>query len=317
LLPIAERLGHPSFLVGAYGLVGEAKFVMGDLHGGIQIMRLAMEAVDSCSSTAALYGIDGWLLYSVFLGWAEQIGGHPDRAREWVERVLSRGRQHPHTYSRAWNLMGVSYFYLLQGETESASKIAEESCALSSERSFGQTLGMAEFTRICVECVRGQAPDPSVRLRAAMETLEQAWGANLMNTFMKGMHTKICLELNFPGSAQESLTRCFDIAHETGESMFLAELHRLQGEVLLGSSKENVTEAEQRFREAMELAQKQGAKLYELRATVSLARLQASDGRQREARKNLGAMYNWFTEGFDTADLKVAKALLDELGDSP
>ena len=72
--------------------------------------------------------------------------------------------------------------------------------------------------------------------------------------------------------------------------------------------------AEADFREAISLAQKMGAKAWELRATMSLARHLRQQGKGEEARKILGEIYNWFTEGFDTADLKDAKALLDELG---
>jgi predicted ATPase len=98
--------------------------------------------------------------------------------------------------------------------------------------------------------------------------------------------------------------------------MFLSELHRVHAEVLLRTSKDNEATAEQDFRKAIELAHKQGAKLYELRATVSLARLLGDTRRRDEARTMLTEVYNWFTEGFDTADLKDAKALLEELSDS-
>ena len=96
--------------------------------------------------------------------------------------------------------------------------------------------------------------------------------------------------------------------------MFLSELHRLQGELFLRNEESDMTKAEQSFRQAIRLAQNQGAKLWELRATVSLARLLETQGRREEARKALSEIFGWFTGGFDTADLKDAKALLDELG---
>ncbi len=95
--------------------------------------------------------------------------------------------------------------------------------------------------------------------------------------------------------------------------MFLAELHRLQGELFLRKEEPDLTRAEQSFRQAIRLAQEQGAKLWELRAIVSLARLLNQQGKRNEARAMLADIYNWFSEGFDTADLKDAKALLDEL----
>ncbi len=92
-----------------------------------------------------------------------------------------------------------------------------------------------------------------------------------------------------------------------------AELHRLKGELLLLQNASGATEVESCFREAIEIARRQQAKSWELRATMSLARLLAKQGRRDEARAMLAEIYNWFTEGFDTADLKDAKALRDEL----
>ena len=92
------------------------------------------------------------------------------------------------------------------------------------------------------------------------------------------------------------------------------ERHRVKGELLLRQDDSNAAEAQSCFQRAIEIARKQSAKSWELRATMSLARLLAKQGRRDEARTMLADIYNWFTEGFDTADLKDAKALLDELG---
>ena len=92
-----------------------------------------------------------------------------------------------------------------------------------------------------------------------------------------------------------------------------AELYRLKGELLLRRDESNAAEAQHCLVHAIEIARNQSAKLWELRATVSLARLLAWQGRRDEARTSLAEIYNWFTEGFDLPDLKDAKALLDEL----
>ena len=102
-------------------------------------------------------------------------------------------------------------------------------------------------------------------------------------------------------------------SEETGEAIRRAEFYRLKGELLLAGNNTNVDEAERAFRAAIEVADQQAARSWELRATTSLARLLRDIGRPNEARKMLDEIYNWFTEGFDTADLKDAKALLAEL----
>jgi predicted ATPase len=97
-----------------------------------------------------------------------------------------------------------------------------------------------------------------------------------------------------------------------GVRFYEADLHRLKGELLLTAGAP-MTDVEYCFRNAITIAQRQQAKSWELRATLSLTRLLMKQGRRDEARAVLAGIYNWFTEGFDTADLKDAKALLDEL----
>jgi predicted ATPase len=115
------------------------------------------------------------------------------------------------------------------------------------------------------------------------------------------------------GQVEEALNlldEALQIAERTGERWFAAELNRHKGQLLLHQGH---TDAAEEYRKALSIAEEQEAKLWELRAAVSLARLRCDQGRRAEARDLLAPVYGWFTEGFDTADLKEAKALLDEL----
>ena len=114
------------------------------------------------------------------------------------------------------------------------------------------------------------------------------------------------------------LAEAMALVESTGVCIYEAELYRIKGELTLkrpeaGSNSEVQEEAETYFRQALNVARLQSAKSWELRATMSLARLLAQHGRRDEARAMLAEIYGWFTEGFDTADLKDAKVLLDEL----
>src|SRR5262249_37149130 len=111
------------------------------------------------------------------------------------------------------------------------------------------------------------------------------------------------------------LTEALTLTDTTGERCYKPELYRLKGTLLLQQSSDNHTNAEACFHHAINIAQNQQAKSFELRTATSLARLWQSQGKHDEARQVLGDVYNWYTEGFDTADLKDAKALLDELED--
>ena len=110
------------------------------------------------------------------------------------------------------------------------------------------------------------------------------------------------------------LTEALTIAHNTGERFWEAELHRRKGELLLKQAVRGEPEAEAWFQRALDVARRQEAKSLELRAAMSLARLRQQQGKHAEAYDLLAPIYGWFTEGFDTADLKDAKALLDALG---
>jgi predicted ATPase len=110
------------------------------------------------------------------------------------------------------------------------------------------------------------------------------------------------------------LAEALMLVDKTGERLWEAELHRLQGELLLRQAIPDTTQAEPCFQQALTIARRQQAKSLELRAAMSLAQLWHQQGKQAEARALLAEVYGWFTEGFDTADLQEARALLTVLG---
>jgi predicted ATPase len=113
--------------------------------------------------------------------------------------------------------------------------------------------------------------------------------------------------------AQNALTEALEAADKHENRFYKAEMHRLKGKLLFRKDDSDTAEAQICFQRAIEIARRQNAKSFELRATTSLARLLAKQGKREEARTMLAHIYDWFTEGFDTAGLKDAKALLDAL----
>jgi len=119
------------------------------------------------------------------------------------------------------------------------------------------------------------------------------------------------------GQAEEGLrllAEALAAFEDSGRGDLLAEAYRLQGALLLRQAAPNAAQAEARFQQALTIARRQQAKSWELRAAMSLSRLWQQQGKREEARALLAPIYGWFTEGFDTADLQEAKALLAELG---
>jgi predicted ATPase len=127
---------------------------------------------------------------------------------------------------------------------------------------------------------------------------------------LAGLHTRAKQASN----ALDRIAEALSLMRSTGECRDEAELHRAKGEALLALSPARSVEAEACYHEALAVARGQSAKMWELRASTSLARLWRDQGRRAEGYELLAPVYNWFTEGFDTADLRDAKALLNELG---
>ena len=169
---------------------------------------------------------------------------------------------------------------------------------------------MGTIYRGWVKVKNGDVAEGISLLRSG-STAYRATGAELWMPHHIALLARAC---EIAGQIEEALTLLDDalqIVERTGERWFAAELNRHKGQLLLRQGHSEA--AEELYRKALSIAEEQEAKLWELRAAVSLARLRRDQGRRAEARDLLAPVYGWFTEGFDTPDLKDAKALLDEL----
>jgi predicted ATPase len=163
------------------------------------------------------------------------------------------------------------------------------------------------------QVAQGQDRQGLAQLRQGLAAL-RATGAALRLPYYLSLLAEAC---GHTGQAAEGLTLLAEAlgrVHTAAEAWTEAELHRLKGELLLSWSADTHTEAEACLHQALAVARRQHAKAWELRAAMSLARLWQQQGKRAEAHELLAPVYEWFTEGFDTADLQEAKALLEELG---
>jgi predicted ATPase len=141
----------------------------------------------------------------------------------------------------------------------------------------------------------------------------RATGLELNRPHWLSLLAEACGETGRLDEGLSALMEALAWADEHEDRHYKAEIHRLKGELLLKQNNSNASEAQSCFQRAIEIARRQSAKSWELRATTSLVQLLSQQGYREQARTMLADIYNWFTEGFDTADLKEAKALLDEL----
>jgi predicted ATPase len=142
----------------------------------------------------------------------------------------------------------------------------------------------------------------------------QATGTALFVSYCYTVLADVCDHLGHPEDGLQALAEAHTLVEQHEERWWEAEIHRLRGVVLLRQPGTPQVEAEAWLQRALDVARRQEAKALELRATMSLSRLWQQQGKRAEAYELLAPLYGWFTEGFDTADLREAKALLEELG---
>jgi predicted ATPase len=180
------------------------------------------------------------------------------------------------------------------------------------EQGFTHYLATGILIRGWAQAAQGDLEAGAVAVQESLATL-RATGFDVRRSYYLALLADICRRSGRPEAGQSAIAEAFAFAEESGERWWEAELHRLRGELLLAQSTDNRAEAEACFHRALEIARQQSVKAFELRAATSLAGLWRDQGRPAQARDLLAPVYDWFTEGFDTADLKHAKGLLDEL----
>jgi class 3 adenylate cyclase/tetratricopeptide (TPR) repeat protein len=307
-LDLAEELRHPSALSYAHMQLGQVLQRQGELLAAEDHYDKGVSFAEADSELGGL----GAPAFPDLLGSMAQnlwLLGHPDRALALAKQVMSLARSQRDEWD-SWAGRWFALVVLLWRQDSQTLDEANQLLTLATERGLLFGLGLSRMTV-------GSALVDTGRLTEGVAQIERGQQENVR----VGMHRVSKLEL-FAASALGKVGRGADGLQlvenalrrnaQTGEKEHEAEFHRLLGELLL-TEKGNNDEADRAFRTAIDVAHRQSAKSWELRATTSLARLLTKQGKRDEARAMLADIYNWFTEGFDTADLKDAKALLDEL----
>ena len=267
---------------------------------------------------AFVFGWDMGVISLSINSWALWYLGYPDQSgKSTADSVaLARTLDHPHSITFAITFDIVSRIYL--GEFQSIKKMSEELISLSAEKGFIYWEMHGVFYMGYIQALEGQIEEGLTKMHQAMDTLD-AIGAG---TCFTRLYTRIMEAHIQAGQTEEGLAiydKAMEVLHKYDELYCEAELHRLKGELLLIGTEGETTqkgkpkEAEALFQKAIEVSRKQQAKSWELRAVMSLCRLWQKQGKKEEALKRLEEIYGWFTEGFDTADLQEAKALLEAL----
>ena len=235
--------------------------------------------------------------------------GYIDQSRVRLDEALSEARRLRHAQTLAGVLLYAGWFAWITCPPE-LGRYAEELMAISNEHRFPFHLGFATAMRGASFIALGQ---PSEGLRLSTEGLEalRATGTVISTPIVLMWLADAYALVGQPADGLNCLAEAARIIETTEERNSEAELYRLRGDLLNATGDQSA--AERSYHQALAVAKLQSAKLLELRASISLARLWCKQGRRGEARDLLAPIYGWFTEGFDTLDLKEAKVLLEEL----
>jgi predicted ATPase len=247
--------------------------------------------------------IPAWLAYIL------AFQGHLDRALRTRDLSVEEANSSSSLHSRAFGLAFAAGTTLVLREYNDLLSRADAICALASELNFPFMLAWGLAFRGIAKLYLNEAEGEQAVLEGL--ALYRKTGSRWALPFWLGSYAAV--QRQGPEHALVAIRDALAEIEVTGERWFEAELYRLRGVATQCGSSSNGGQAEDDLHRAMRIAAEQGAKLLELRAATSLARLWTEQGRQVEARDLLAPVYDWFTEGSDTADLKEAKALLDEL----
>jgi predicted ATPase len=261
-----------------------------------------------------LYGRDPGVACLTFLAWSLWLLGYPEKAQQRNNESIALARELKHPFSLAVALVWSAPFYQLLHDAQQTEKLVEAALTLSAnEGRFAQVSAMATVLRGWTWAQRGRERDGILLIHQGLAAY-RATGSEGCRPMCLAYVAELYKQAGEFDEGLLAISEALTLIKETGEGMYEAELYRLKGELMLLENASKLEESERCYRTAIEISGKQSAKSWELRATTSLARLLRDSGRPDEARMMLSDIYGWFTEGFDTAGLKDAKALLDQLG---
>jgi len=262
--------------------------------------------------TVRYAGFDGGvhsLTVAAFILW---YLGYPEQALTEVNQALAlaQGLSHPHSLVFAEYM--VSTMHQIRHDVRAAQEAAEKVIALSAEHGLPDYLAFMTVQRGWAMVEQGRDEEGIAQIQEGLAA-SRARGAEMMRPYFLRMLAEACMKTGRLNDGLSVLREALVEVDAHENRMYEPEIYCLKGELLLRQDDSKTPDAQICFERAIEIARNQSAKSFELRATTSLARLLAKQGHRDEARARLEAIYDWFTEGFDTADLKDAKALLDEL----
>jgi adenylate cyclase len=312
-LALAEGRDDEGQQLAAHVQIANPLYMQGKFRLALSHAERAIALYDSDRhrGLAFMYGNDQGVQAFGFAAWSQWLLGQPDRALTRAREGVALGRRIGHPFSLAFALYFEAFVRSIRREVAAQREVGAELIALASAQGFPFWLGLGKAWHAAARALVGQreAVDDLMRgIELVATTGSKAGAPGLLHILVEAQQAA-----RMPAEALGTAETALAIAAATGQPFFDGDLHRLKAELVLESGG-SADEAETLLQRALDITRGQESRSFALRAATSLARLLRDQGRVAEARAELAPVYDWFTEGFDTRDLKDAKALLEELG---
>ena len=308
LLRSAEDRGDAAARVTGHRIVGSALYHLGRLAESRAHLEKGLALYDPGRDrgSAFVYALDTRVVCLFWLVHVLLALGYPEQARARMGEALAYARELAHPYTLAYALSVACILHGRHRPGPEARAEAEALVALATEQGFPLPAAVGTVVGGWALADEGPAEEGIARMRRGLADYT-ATGAELWVPDFLALLAEAHGRAGRPAAGLDLLAEALDRVERTGGRWLEAELHRLRGELLLALPEPDPAEAEACFRRALAVAREQGARMWELRAATSLARLWRDQGRHAEARDLLAPVYGWFTEGFDTPDLQEAR----------
>jgi predicted ATPase len=314
LYRLAQRGAEPTHLLEAHEALGSTLFFLGEYAAARTHLEQGVALIDPTAQRALAFrhgvapGV-GCLYFAALPLWCL---GYPAQAVRRSQAALSLGQELEHPHSLAVAQYWAAFLHQRRREPPAVQAQADALLTLATAQGFPLFVGLATCWRGWALAMQGQGERGLAQLHQGLAAI-LATGQTLSQPLCLILLAEAAGHIGQVEEGLRLLGEALTAFEESGRGDILTEAYRLQGEFLLRQAVPDAPQAEACFQQALAVARRQQAKSWELRAAMSLARLWQRQRKRAEARELLTPIYAWFTEGFDTADLQEAKALLDEL----
>src|SRR5262245_52370141 len=311
-LHLGVQAKAPTLGIG-HAMVGSCLFWMGDLENALSHLQHSASLYSPAEHRVLtwMYGHEPGMYAEVFLAFTLWLLGYAEQAIAHTKEFLRLGLEASHAQSKAFALSCAATIYQWYGDSVRVTELADEGLAFSGEQGLPFWRGIMTVTRGWARAEQGEAIDGIAEMRRGLADF-RATGAEIT---VASHLVRLAEAYGRAGQPVEGLAVVTEdpaLAEDKEERCWEADLYRIKGELWL-AARSDASAVERLFNKAIETARRHKSKSLELKGAMSLAKLWQQQGKRAEGRQLLADIYNWFTEGFETPDLKAARKLLSEL----